>query len=1758
MEPTTLAKSPYLSVVAVSRNDDHGGDLTLRTQFFVNGLLAQAERHRLAIELILVEWNPPADQPRLGQLLVFPRNHLWLSVRLVEVPPAVHARFAHANHLPLYQMIAKNVGIRRARGQFVLCTNVDVLFSDPLFAYLAKRSLEAGKYYRSIRRDTTVLTQLPAINPHIPMETILSACERHLLRVNFQNVSVNMQNGERHLIYPPGATAETFGHPVLFTNACGDFTLLSREDFHRLHGYAELDMFSFHLDALFLYAAHYAGLEEVILPEAMGHYHIEHGGGWTPEIHKVGSLDDRLDTLGIPRLDNAALTDMIGRLARGELPPVGNGPSWGLADANLPDTPVTVAAWDVSDASGPDAPRLSIVVTMRNDDHGGNIKERFQTFLTHLGGICEHFALDAELIVVEWNPDPTFGPLRQAMRWPDAKHLRLRLITVPPRLHSTFGNAEKFPLFQMIAKNVGVRRARGSFVLCTNVDVLFSEELADWLARGELSPDCLYRIDRHDIGATAIPGDLDLFGRLAFCRERVVRVHGQFGTHPPDAPGRGDPDKLHTEACGDFTLMSRKRWLELEGYPEFHLWSIYIDGLVVHAARASGMPQVILADPLRMYHIEHGSGWAVDQTTHHQFPSVDYVGLYVPLCRGMLEAKRPLRVNSPKWGLADQNLEEWSPPRTAVAPPATIAETDRATYRHWIDILAYRDNRLYYRDQTSESLVALGRLARDFDPTVIVELGTLGGLSLRAWLRSAPEARVTAVDLSFATLRESINILPLDLYRITLLEADIMTVDFSSLWGPGDRVLFFVDAHDLPNIPIMGHVLGTAVPSLPPGSLMVVDDLWHSPVELSADTAETFLREKVREEIDWLQCFEAHYAPYHGGGSFLGFREVVPLLDYVNARGIALRFDGKAKNASFVTGPGPVLPDYDAAGFASRCGTVLHNPLAGSVRGASFVTHTMTRIAALYRKAGPEAATSLLEDLANKEPGASGLAYALAVCQARLGRPAQAMEFLGHELARPTPHPAAAALLGDLARNFLTHQGDDRPRRPGLTLFAMPKAFVGHMATIQRNALESWTRLTPRPEIILFGDEPGIAETAAALGLRHEPRVGRNDYGTPLVDALFGAAQEISETDVLAYVNADIVLFDDFPAAVDALRGRLPEFLMVGRRFDFDQLRPIDFARADWAEKLRRHVGREGVLHAETGIDYFAFTPGLWPKIPPFAIGRTAWDNWLVMAPQMLGKSVVDATDAVTAVHQDHDYGHRTGGRSFVFTGIEARRNKLLCGPVDDRGFTNGAGLALGADGVLTPRPPQSASFGSPTYKKERLAWLLRRVGRLLAAGWADLAANKIEEGLVLVPDHPELTALRELARKKLEAAPMTVSLVAADPLPRPQKESAPPLRLLQLSTFYGAYLKQFYAEHPELTEADYQTQGRALEQDGFGGVHMLAPPLGLLGYQAELIVANNPFSQFAWAREHGLRPDAQGNFDLLAILCAQVEAYRPQVLYHSDPILLDSRFIRSLTHRPELILGWRAADIPADWDPSEFDVILSSLSTLRQKALAMGAKNAEHFYPGFPKFLLQHVGGVESDVDLVFAGQVNAFQYPRRNAKLLALARAAHSGLFGCRFHLSGNLAVASPEVRALDQGPVYGRRMHRAVRRGRIAFDARGEIGLLTSNNKRIDLAETQTANMRIFEATGLGAFLLTEHFSNIGDFFIPGEEIETFAGKKEMIDKVRYYLDNPDKRREIAERGHRRCLRDYSMEARVKDFDAIVRRHLAVKGSIHNDAR
>ena len=213
-----------------------------------------------------------------------------------------------------------------------------------------------------------------------------------------------------------------------------------------------------------------------------------------------------------------------------------------------------------------------------------------------------------------------------------------------------------------------------------------------------------------------------------------------------------------------------------------------------------------------------------------------------------------------------------------------------------------------------------------------------------------------------------------------------------------------------------------------------------------------------------------------------------------------------------------------------------------------------------------------------------------------------------------------------------------------ITIFSAPKAFSDpHINIIQRNAIQSWKDLGPRAEVLLIGDEEGMKETAAELGVRQLPEVVRNDMGTPLVSSIFSLAREAAAHEILIYLNADILLLPECLEVIDLILRQREEFLLVGRRLDLDVKQEIDFS-SDWLSDIERQLSQNGRLRAVTAMDYFIFPRHLFLEIPPFAIGRAGWDNWMIYYAVQQPWPVIDVTPSHRIVHQNHDYRHLPNG----------------------------------------------------------------------------------------------------------------------------------------------------------------------------------------------------------------------------------------------------------------------------------------------------------------------------------------------------------------------------------------------------------------------------------------------------------------------------------------------------------------------------------
>lgn len=247
------------------------------------------------------------------------------------------------------------------------------------------------------------------------------------------------------------------------------------------------------------------------------------------------------------------------------------------------------------------APYLSVVVCGSNSRYGGNFLERMQAFVDNLFELAGRYDLDADLMIVEWNPPSDRPQIHEVLEL--AGTIPVKIITVPRKYHESLPNPHHEKFFEYIAKNVGILRAEGEFILSTNPDNIYSSGLVKYLSDKVLRKDTFYRANRFDVR------DDEIFA-LNFAEGSIVDRVRQSNPNTAssdvnglvDYPGLGKRPILHFNAAGDFILMAREQWHQIHGHPETP-YSLTVDGQTVFLAAQAGLKQVIL--PWPMYHADH-------------------------------------------------------------------------------------------------------------------------------------------------------------------------------------------------------------------------------------------------------------------------------------------------------------------------------------------------------------------------------------------------------------------------------------------------------------------------------------------------------------------------------------------------------------------------------------------------------------------------------------------------------------------------------------------------------------------------------------------------------------------------------------------------------------------------------------------------------------------------------------------------------------------------------------------------------------------------------------------------------------------------------------------------------------------------------------------------------------------------------------------------------------------------------------------------
>jgi hypothetical protein len=360
-------------------------------------------------------------------------------------------------------------------------------------------------------------------------------------------------------------------------------------------------------------------------------------------------------------------------------------------------------------------------------------------------------------------------------------------------------------------------------------------------------------------------------------------------------------------------------------------------------------------------------------------------------------------------------------------------------------------------------------------------------------------------------------------------------------------------------------------------------------------------------------------------------------------------------------------------------------------------------------------------------------------------------------------------------------------------------------------------------------------------------------------------------------------------------------------------------------------------------------------------------------------------------------------------------------------------------------------------------------------------------------------------------------------------------MRILFVDANYPAFLDKVYRDVPDLANASYAEQTARIRSGLFGEAQFQAAALNALGHEAEVVVTNAHHAQRAWALENGRADLARRPLRIRrrcrivpwvsrtdstvdwAIVVSQAKAFRPDILYVEIMDTMPAAVAQQLRKYARLSVAQVATALP-DGAYRAYDLVLSSIPAMVQAFRGAGVA-AEWVPLAFEPSVLDEVGTVDRDVPVSFVGSFTD-AYADRTDVVEAVARVADLHTWtDDRAYLSSDSLI-----KKTIRGSAFGREMYQVLARSRVTLNSHGLVSGRDANN------------LRLFEATGMGTLLITDHRDNLGDLFHVGTELVTYRSPTEAGEVVEHYLANPDEAARIASAGQARTLRDHTWRDRM----------------------
>jgi hypothetical protein len=369
-------------------------------------------------------------------------------------------------------------------------------------------------------------------------------------------------------------------------------------------------------------------------------------------------------------------------------------------------------------------------------------------------------------------------------------------------------------------------------------------------------------------------------------------------------------------------------------------------------------------------------------------------------------------------------------------------------------------------------------------------------------------------------------------------------------------------------------------------------------------------------------------------------------------------------------------------------------------------------------------------------------------------------------------------------------------------------------------------------------------------------------------------------------------------------------------------------------------------------------------------------------------------------------------------------------------------------------------------------------------------------------------------------------------------------IRLFKAGEIYPRYMDYFYKNEPDAVNLPYKEHYAKIMADSFYWADFWKSNLEKTGiFIVEESLPNNQILQKSWAKEHGVSYSDENWF--YEILDSQIDEFKPDILFTNEFQIKPEYKSEIKKKHPsiKIVIGW---DGILRNDKNLFqgcDIVLSCVQDSVDYYYANGF-TGYYFIFGFEPEILNRIKIREPLYDSTFVGSLYSWGHTQRLRLMAEISRKVPFKIWASSFAPSDKKGYLMEQlsrirrgkfrdlsdvarIRKINQGEAFGLKMYQILADSKITI------------NSHIDFAGKKAANIRLFEATGVGTCLLTDWKENLKDFFEIDKEIVAFKTIDECIEKVKYLLENDSERRTIAKAGQERTLRDYNLEKRFGVF-------------------